>query len=124
MSDKMICVYPQVFGQTADSPAGPSEFQTILPAKQPGATQFGDRRHRYCFRGLALIGIRFRGIPPPSIHFFDDARPIYAERAETIGRPQVLVGTTYQYLHFDSLDGVKLKTSRKSSRSRQHDWSA
>jgi len=34
--------------------------------------------------------------------------PIYAERAETIGKGKFFVGVTYQYFTFDNLDGIGL----------------
>jgi len=112
-SDKMICLIPQVFGPNGlILPAGPSEFQnnfagnSLVPLNSAIAKQS-------VLVPLASpsSGITFSwdSATKTFVSSTDSFGPIYAERAETIGRHRVLVGSTYQYLHFDSLDGVNLK---------------
>ena len=42
--------------------------------------------------------------------------PIYAERAETVGRGKVSFGISYQRFRFSNIDGLDLHKSRPSSR--------
>ncbi len=113
-SDKLICVIPQVFGPNGlVLPAGPSEFQNSFASNSLVPLNSAIARQAVLFPQVApSSGITFTEdpvskLPVPST---DSLGPIFAERADTIGKHQLFVGFDYQYLKFDSLDNFSLKS--------------
>ena len=113
-SDKLVCLIPQVFG-----PNG-----LVLPTLNVNLFQNGaltsalkplnsDLARQSALMPLASpsSGITFYWDPVTKtfVPSTDSFGPIFGERAETIGKYQVFLGSGYEYVQFDSIDGVNLK---------------
>lgn len=114
LSDKLICVIPQVFGPNGlVLPAGPSQFQNSFASNSliPLNTAIA-RQSVLLPLASPSSGITFSWDPATKTFASstDSLGPIFAERAETIGKYKMFVGFDYQYLKIDSLDGFKLKS--------------
>ncbi len=113
-SDKLICVIPQAFGPNGlILPAGPSQFQNSFAANSLVPLNSAIARQAILLPlASPSSGITFSWDPVAKafVPSSDSFGPIYAERAETIGRSKVSVGLDYQFLKFTSLDGIDLKS--------------
>ncbi len=110
-SDKLICLIPQVFGPNGlVLPAGP--FQNSFASNSLAPLNSAIARQSVLLplaspsSGIIFTQDPVTKLPVPST---DSLGPIFAERAETIGKYRAFVGFDYQYLKFDSLDNFSLK---------------
>ena len=115
VSNKLICVTPQLYG-----PGG-----LILPNTHHSA-HFASASLQSFSPLNTAIGQELSTLPLASpassiVFSFDKSLgvvtrsnetfgPILSERGETIGRHRFYVGATYQYFKFDSLDGINMKS--------------
>jgi len=116
-STKLACIIPQVYGTNGLQAENPDAI---------GTGQFSSNFLAESLRPIEASIARQSALLPlasPSSGFIydwdstnkifiqstDSFGPIFGERAETIGRHRVFLGFAYQYLKFNSLDGVNLK---------------
>jgi len=113
-SDKLICLIPQVFGPNGlVLPAGPSQFQNDFASNSLVPLNSAIARQSVLVPlASPSSGITFSWDPATNTFASstDSLGPIFAERAETVGKYRMFIGFDYQYLKFDSLDGTKLKS--------------
>jgi hypothetical protein len=121
-SNKLICTVPNVFGPNGLGHPGPlvdvgasifhdvhfnADFQTSFTALNSAiGTQLSLLQLASPASGFTFTFNRSIGIVQQSNESFG---PILSERAETIGRHKVYVGVTYQFIPFNSLNGVSLR---------------
>lgn len=121
-SNKLICTVPNVFGPTGLGHPGPLEdvgpaifhdvhfnadFQTSFTALNSAiGTELSLLQLASPASGFTFIFNRSLGIVQQTN---ESLGPILSERAETIGRHKVYVGVTYQFIPFNSLNGVSLR---------------
>ena len=110
----MLCIVPQVYGTGG----------LILPNPNHAA-HFTTSETNFQIPLSVSVGteLSLLSIPSPAsgvlftydetLHTYMPSQesygPIVTERAETIGRHRIFVATTYQFLDFNSLDGIDLK---------------
>jgi hypothetical protein len=109
---KLICLVPQVFGPNGlVLPAGPAQFQNNFADNSLAPLNSAIARQSI-FLPLASpsSGITYSWDPIAKIFSptTDSFGPIYAERAETIGKYRLFLGVSYQYFAFSSMDGTSL----------------
>ncbi len=121
-SNKLICTVPNVFGPTGLGHPGPlvdvdaaifhdvhfnADFQTSFTALNSAiGTQLSLLQLASPASGFTFTFNRSLGIVQQSN---ESLGPILSERAETIGRHKIYVGVTYQFIPFNSLNGVSLR---------------
>ena len=119
-NNKVACTIPQVAGaggiQTVSGPGYPSttphsgahfeqDFeQALAPLNSGVASQLALLPLAAPASGVAL-SLGKGGVAVASNESFG---PILSERAKTLGRHRIFIGFSYQYFHFDRLDGVDL----------------
>jgi hypothetical protein len=112
-SDKLICLIPQVFGANGlILPAGPSQFQNSFTSNSLIPLNSAIVRQSVLLPlASPSSGITFSWDPSSKtfVSSADSLGPIFAERAETIGKYRAFVGFDYQYLKFDRLDNFNLR---------------
>jgi hypothetical protein len=112
VSDKLICAIPQAFGPNGLVLPASSAFQnsfannSLAPLNSAIARQSVLLPLASPSSGITFTEDPVSKLPVPST---DSLGPIFAERADTIGKHQLFVGFDYQYLKFDSLDNFSLK---------------
>jgi hypothetical protein len=124
-SDKLACTIPQVYGPQGlvygnGGPSAPltsgafvfagnvdlgSVTQNLSPLSTGVASQFGLIPLVSPAPGITLTFDKSLGVFVTSDSSFG---PTLSERASTIGRHRLAVGFNYEYVKFDSLDGVNL----------------
>lgn len=113
-SSKLISLFPNLFGPTG----------IVLPNAEHAA-HFTNAFQSNFSPLVGSIVNQLTSIPIPSpasgfLYNFDSSLgvytrsgqsfgPIFAERAETIGKSKFLAGVSYQHFNFDKLDGVNIK---------------
>src|SRR5215472_7307628 len=112
-SDKLICLLPQVYGidglvLTNSGSQFQNDFLTssLRPLNSALARQSALLPLPSPSSGITFTMDPVSKLPIPSV---DSLGPIMNDRAETIGKHRVFLGLSYQYLKFNSLDGVDLK---------------
>jgi hypothetical protein len=116
-SDKLVCLIPHVFGINGvavanPNPSQPVPFQTnFLSTSMSPLSSAIARQAALLPNASPSSGITFSWDPLTKTFASstDSLGPIFSERAETIGKHKVFFGADYQYLKFDSLDGLNLK---------------
>jgi Putative MetA-pathway of phenol degradation len=119
-NNNIACTIPQVAGvggiQTVSGPGYPSttphsgahfeqDFeQALAPLNSGVASQLALLPLAAPASGIAL-SLGKSGVAVASNESFG---PILSERAKTLGRHRIFLGFSYQYFHFDRLDGVDL----------------
>ena len=119
-NNKVACTIPQVAGaggiQTVSGPGYPSttahsgahfeqDFeQALVPLNSGVASQLALLPLAAPASGIALT-LGKSGVAVATNESFG---PILSERAKTLGRHRIFLGFSYQYFHFDRLDGVDL----------------
>jgi hypothetical protein len=120
-NNKIACTIPQVAGvggiQTVSGPGYPNpavphsgfhferDFeQALVPLDSGVASQLALLPLAAPASGIALT-LSKSGVAVASNESFG---PILSERAKTLGRHRLFLGFSYQYFHFDRLDGVDL----------------
>jgi hypothetical protein len=111
---KVICVLPQTYGPTGLTLANPNHFahfvssfqENFAPLTLAVGTQLSSLPFASPASGVLFTFDRSLGIVTRSTESYG---PIFAERAETIGRHRLYVAATYQFFGFGSLDGISLK---------------
>jgi hypothetical protein len=114
VSNKLICVIPQVYGPNgleAKNPAEPAQFDVNFLTSGLSALQSSIARQS-ALLPLASPSSGFIYLWNPSVKAFvsspDSFGPILGERADTIGRHHLYLGFDYQYFHFNKLDNQDL----------------
>jgi hypothetical protein len=113
-TNKLICTLPQLFG-----PAGLTLANPKWAARYTVASQQLNLASLTSEIGLALstlplgssgtgISISFDSEHHPLANE-DSLGPILTERADVIGKRNVVLGVAYQYFSFDKIDGLNLK---------------
>ena len=113
-SGKLISLFPNLYGPTGIVLPNPDHAAHFTSAFQSNFSPL-----------VGSIVNQLTSIPIPSpasgfLYSFDSSLgvytrsgqsfgPIFAERAETIGKNKFLAGVSYQHFNFDHLDGVSLK---------------
>ncbi len=114
-SDKLVCLIPQVYGAnglTLGNPVPLGHFQdNFLGSSLSPLNSATARQVALLPLASPSSGITFSWDPVARAFTSstDSYGPIFGERAETIGRHRVFIGFGYQYLRFDSIDGIDLK---------------
>jgi hypothetical protein len=111
---KLICVLPQTYGPTGLTLANPNHFahfvssfqQNFAPLTLAVGTQLVSLPLASPASGVLFTYDPSLGIVSRSTESYG---PIFAERAETIGRHKLYVAGYYQFFGFGSLDGISLK---------------
>ena len=123
-STKVACTIPQVYGpqglQYTSSPISPNPLtgtlttqgvtlgdvtQNLSPFNTGVASQFALIPLVSPAPGLTLTFDKTLGVFVASDDSFG---PTLSERASTIGKHRLAIGFNYEYLHFDSIDGINL----------------
>jgi Putative MetA-pathway of phenol degradation len=114
-SDKLICLIPQVFGTNGLvlPNVGGSHFQnTFLTSNLTALESAIGREAAILPLASPSSGFTFSWNNAAKIFVSstDSYGPILGDRAETIGRHKLFVGSDYQFFNFNSLDGISLKS--------------
>jgi len=118
-SDKLVCVIPQVYGPSGLANGGAlaavgdhqGHFEdSFLNSLTPLNSEVGSQSSLLPLASPSS-GITFAWNPITKAFAAstDDLGPILGERAETIGRYKLFLGSSYQYFKFENMDGVSLK---------------
>ena len=113
-SSKLISLFPNLYGPTGIVLPNPTHAAHFTSAFQANLSPL-----------VGSIVNQLTSIPIPSpasgfLYTFDSSLgvytrsgqsfgPIFAERAETIGKNKFLAGVSYQHFNFDRLDGLNIK---------------
>ncbi len=122
VDNRVACTIPQVYGpqglQVEDfigplqnsagsggAFVGANGKNFLLSVNESVATQIASLPFVAPASGISLVFDKSLGTFTASTDSFG---PIFSERASTIGRHRLALGFSYQYMNFDSLDGVSL----------------
>jgi hypothetical protein len=122
VDNRVACTVPQLYGPqglavedfvgplqnsagTGGSFVGTNGKNFLLSVSESVATQIASLPLVAPAAGISLIFDKSLGTFTASNDSFG---PIFSERASTIGRNRFAIGFSYQYMNFDSIDGVNL----------------
>jgi len=112
-SDKLICLLPQVYGVNGlELTNTGAEFQNnFLTSNLRPLNSALARQSTLLSQTSPSSGLEFIWDPVNKVFLSatESFGPVFSERAETIGRHRVFLASGYEYIQFDSLDGINLK---------------
>jgi len=111
-SDKLICLVPQVYGPNGlvlEGSAGDFNNSFLTSNLRPLNSAIA-RQSILLPLASPSSGLAFKWDPITKafVQSANSFGPILGERAETIGRHRVLLAVSYQYVRFNTIDGLSL----------------